>query len=430
MKVFLGLGSNLGAREARIWQALERLRKEIPDLVVSPFYQTRPVGVTDQPAFLNLAACGEWKGTAPELLAFAKRIEADLGRQPCERFGPREIDVDLLVVEGVTLATPELSLPHPRLQERLFALRPLADLAPDLPVSVTETAAERVSSLETESDPEACLLHLPTIPLNELSPWWIRQALEHMGAFVLERAFPSELAQTLIHEARTQLRRPLEEKRRHDKIGLCTAGYTRPGLEHVGRHGADVEREFWDVLAPRRQQNVFPDDAPAFRRSAEASHEALEAIALACFLHLDRAAGTTVAVDTTEGEHMLRCSRYLTSGDPRRILFPEHHDFGLLTLYGGGAAPGLEAEYAGRWHPLPALQTAGSVLAGSGNLLKLYLPTLGKVFRHRVTAANFSEDERLSYSLFTEPNPEAILPNGQRAGERLRKSVQAIRPGS
>ena len=302
MKVFLGLGSNLGGREAQVWRALERLRTRASGLVASPFYETRPVGLTDQPAFLNLAASGEWDGSASDLLAFAKRIEADLGRQPRDRFGPREIDVDLLWTDGEAITSPKLTLPHPRLAERLFVLRPLADLAPDLRIGRdAQTVAERVRVLAAV-DPEACCLHLPTLPLAELSPWWIRQALEQMGAFVLTSAFPPDLAEALIREARLQLRRPLEEKRRYDKIGLCSAGYTRPGVERVARYGPDAEREFWDVLAPCRRQNVFPDDAPRFRLLAEAAHETLEAVAQACFLHLDRALDTSLARDAEEGE--------------------------------------------------------------------------------------------------------------------------------
>ncbi len=430
MKVFFGLGSNLGGREAPLWGALERLRARVSGLVASPFYETRPVGAIEQPAFLNLVAGGAWDGSVADLLTFVKRIETDLGRQPRERFGPREIDIDLLWTDGPAVSTPGLTLPHPRLSERLFVLRPFADLAPGLRIGDgPQTVEERAQALET-ADPAACRFHLPTIPLTELSPWWVRRALEHMGAFVLTGAFPPDLAEALIREVRLQLRRPSEEKRRFDKIDPCSAGYTRPGVERVGRHAPDTERECWDVLTPRRRLNAFPDDAPRFRLLTEAAHEILEGVAQACFLQLDRAFGTSIARDAGEGDHMLRCTRYLAGGDPARVLFPEHDDFGLLSLYGGGAAPGLEAEYAGRWRPLPALQTPGNVIVGAGNLLKLYLPTARKAFHHRVTAAHDGDEERVSYSLFTEPNPDAILPNGQRAGERLRKSVQAIRLGS
>jgi len=136
MKVFVGLGANLGDREATIRQAVERLSSEpgIEVLAVSSLRETDPVGYLDQPRFLNGAVALE-TGLGPrELLERLLRIERELGRERGEgpRFGPRPIDLDLLLYGKEVVDEPGLSVPHPRLAERRFALEPLHELDPDL----------------------------------------------------------------------------------------------------------------------------------------------------------------------------------------------------------------------------------------------------------------------------------------------------------
>jgi 2-amino-4-hydroxy-6-hydroxymethyldihydropteridine diphosphokinase len=131
-RVYLGLGSNLGDRLAILQAALARLAAQVTVEAVSSFYDTEPVGYAAQPRFLN-AVCRGTTALEPEaLLAFVKGIEAALGRQPSARFGPRLIDIDILLYDDLVLDTPTLTLPHPRLAERAFVLRPLAELAPEL----------------------------------------------------------------------------------------------------------------------------------------------------------------------------------------------------------------------------------------------------------------------------------------------------------
>lgn len=129
----LGLGTNLGDRAAQLAEALLRLDAVdgIHLVAVSPVYRTAPWGVEEQPDFLNLCVRIE-TGLAPlALLAACKGVEAAMGRQVRERWGPREIDVDVLLVAGVEMETPGLTLPHPRMLQRRFVLAPLADLVPD-----------------------------------------------------------------------------------------------------------------------------------------------------------------------------------------------------------------------------------------------------------------------------------------------------------
>jgi 2-amino-4-hydroxy-6-hydroxymethyldihydropteridine diphosphokinase len=132
-KACLGLGTNLGDRAAQLAHAL--LRLDAVDGIhlgsVSPVYRSAPWGVEDQPDFLNLCVCIETGLTPPALLAACKAVEVQLGRQVRERWGPREIDVDVLLMAGVEMETPDLTLPHPRMFQRRFVLAPLADIAPD-----------------------------------------------------------------------------------------------------------------------------------------------------------------------------------------------------------------------------------------------------------------------------------------------------------
>ena len=135
---YVGLGSNLGEPERQIEQALELLAAEegIELRAVSTLRWTDPVGYRDQPRFLNGAAEVETSLGARELLQRLLAIERRLGRERGERprFGPRTIDLDLLVYGDSVVDEPGLTVPHPRLAERRFALEPLAEMAPELEV--------------------------------------------------------------------------------------------------------------------------------------------------------------------------------------------------------------------------------------------------------------------------------------------------------
>jgi len=129
----IGLGSNLGDRQASLEAAVAALRAHprIRSLRVSRFVVTAPVGKTDQPDFLNGAAVLETDLTARELLELLLAVETRLGRVRAERWGPRVIDLDLLLYGDEIIDEPDLQVPHPRLHERLFVLEPLAEIAPN-----------------------------------------------------------------------------------------------------------------------------------------------------------------------------------------------------------------------------------------------------------------------------------------------------------
>lgn len=130
VEVFVALGSNLGDRVDNLSRAMKALDGIIALSAWSPVYDTAPEYVTDQPRFLNMVVRGETDLSGPDLLARLKAIEAELGRVPGQRFGPRPIDLDILFYGDAVIDLPDLTVPHPRLAERVFVLRPLADIAP------------------------------------------------------------------------------------------------------------------------------------------------------------------------------------------------------------------------------------------------------------------------------------------------------------
>lgn len=131
--VHLALGGNIGDRRANLAAAIDRLGEQVHIDRLSAVYETAPMYVTDQPPFLNMVVSGATRLPPWELLRFVKGIEADLGRREGgQRFGPRPIDIDILLHGALVMAAPELEIPHPRLAERAFVLAPLADIAADL----------------------------------------------------------------------------------------------------------------------------------------------------------------------------------------------------------------------------------------------------------------------------------------------------------
>jgi 2-amino-4-hydroxy-6-hydroxymethyldihydropteridine diphosphokinase len=131
--VFVGLGSNLGDRKLNLRRALQRL-EELGPVRASSFRETEPVGVTDQPKFLNAVAELATDLPPRELLERLLEIERGLGRNRAteRRWGPRVIDLDLLLFGEETIDEPGLTVPHPRLADRRFVLEPLCELAPEL----------------------------------------------------------------------------------------------------------------------------------------------------------------------------------------------------------------------------------------------------------------------------------------------------------
>lgn len=145
--VHIALGSNLGDRRALLTAALDALRANpaVRVLAVSTFIETAPVGgPPGQGAYLNGAVAIETDLAPAALLAELKAIERSLGRRDGPRWGPRPVDLDILFYADTILDTPDLVIPHPRLRERRFVLKPLAEIAPDLRDPVTGRTVRRL----------------------------------------------------------------------------------------------------------------------------------------------------------------------------------------------------------------------------------------------------------------------------------------------
>lgn len=149
--VYLALGSNVGDSRGHIEAALRLLGASIRGLRRAPVYRSKAVGHTDQPDFLNTAARGNTDLTPEELLDFLKDIERRVGRTKTFRFGPREIDIDIILYDDLELESGRLTVPHPAFRERDFVLRPLSDLDPGLKDPLT---GRTVSELLEEIRPE------------------------------------------------------------------------------------------------------------------------------------------------------------------------------------------------------------------------------------------------------------------------------------
>jgi len=134
---FLGLGSNVGDRSGHLAAAAVGLAADPAIKVVrgSGIYETKPMGREDQPDFLNQVLQIATTHEPPALLAACLAVERRLGRERHERWGPRTIDLDVLLYENFSCHDPDLVLPHPRMHERGFVLTPLAELAPDLMIN-------------------------------------------------------------------------------------------------------------------------------------------------------------------------------------------------------------------------------------------------------------------------------------------------------
>ncbi|MBU1992755.1 MAG: 2-amino-4-hydroxy-6-hydroxymethyldihydropteridine diphosphokinase [Patescibacteria group bacterium] len=126
-EVYLGLGSNIGDREGNLEKACEM----VGALKKSSIHETEPFGVLDQPKFLNMVCKIETELSPRELLNHVKNIEKKIGRKKREKWGPREIDIDILFYGDIIVDEPDLQIPHPGISEREFVLKPLREIAPD-----------------------------------------------------------------------------------------------------------------------------------------------------------------------------------------------------------------------------------------------------------------------------------------------------------
>jgi 2-amino-4-hydroxy-6-hydroxymethyldihydropteridine diphosphokinase len=153
-RAYVALGSNLGDRAAHLQYAVDSLvaADRVAVIAVSRVYETAPVGGPPQDAYLNAVAAIETELDPHALLALGQQIERDAYRVRVERWGPRTLDVDLLLYDNERVSDPELTLPHPRMWERGFVLAPLRDVAPELVDAATTWKGVREAAVR---------LHIP-----------------------------------------------------------------------------------------------------------------------------------------------------------------------------------------------------------------------------------------------------------------------------
>ncbi len=149
--IYLGLGTNLGDRRRNLERAVLGLGPVLTVTAVSPIYASEPWGITDQPEFLNICLAGHTAVSPTELLPFIKNLEVELGRQETIKWGPRLIDIDILLYADWIVQSDDLTIPHAFMTERAFVLRPLADIAPDVihPVNGL-TVAEMAAAVDSD----------------------------------------------------------------------------------------------------------------------------------------------------------------------------------------------------------------------------------------------------------------------------------------
>ena len=148
--VFLGIGGNLGDRRATMRLAVAEIRAVVEDVRVSSMYETAAWGVTDQPSFLNAVVRGSTELSPLELLDAMQAIENQLGRVRTQHWGPRTIDIDILLYGSDVIDEPLLKVPHPYMAQRGFVLRPLADLAAGLTLPDGSLVGELLTTIDQD----------------------------------------------------------------------------------------------------------------------------------------------------------------------------------------------------------------------------------------------------------------------------------------
>ena len=129
--IYLALGSNVGNKKEHIDTAVELLREHVTGIITAKIYETEAMYYKNQDSFLNTVIRGKTKFNPKELLTFVKDIEKQAGRIDRFRYGPREVDIDILFYNDLVYRDEDLAIPHPLMQEREFVLRPFMDIDPD-----------------------------------------------------------------------------------------------------------------------------------------------------------------------------------------------------------------------------------------------------------------------------------------------------------
>lgn len=150
-RVVLSLGSNLGDSKEIVRRTIALLSEGLENLQASDLIETAPWGNLDQPTFINAVVIGEWHDSAPDLLAFLIKLESAAGRVRVERWGPRTLDLDIILFGDEISADEMLTLPHPHAHERLFVLKPWHQLDPHAQIPGKGLVSELIKKIELDS---------------------------------------------------------------------------------------------------------------------------------------------------------------------------------------------------------------------------------------------------------------------------------------
>ncbi len=159
IRTYLGVGGNIGDVQSAITQVFHAIQSDpgTRNVIASPVYKTSPWGMTDQPDFLNLVISFDWTKDIQELLSWINTLEAEAGRSrdPSCKWGPRTIDIDILLFGEEIINTASVTIPHARMHKRNFVLVPLSDLAPDLiPPGWSVTILKALEQCEDDGEVE------------------------------------------------------------------------------------------------------------------------------------------------------------------------------------------------------------------------------------------------------------------------------------
>ena len=143
-KAVIALGSNIGDRLQFLKKAVDYIKLLGNISTISPLYDTSPYGFTEQPNFLNAVLLLDTSLSATDLLYHLKKIEKNVGRKNRMRWGPREIDLDIILYDEMEIHTTSLTIPHPDFSQRIFVLRPLVDVAPNLKIPRSQETIQEI----------------------------------------------------------------------------------------------------------------------------------------------------------------------------------------------------------------------------------------------------------------------------------------------
>jgi dihydropteroate synthase/2-amino-4-hydroxy-6-hydroxymethyldihydropteridine diphosphokinase len=269
--VALGLGSNLGDRHGSLIAALDRLSTRIELESIASIYETEPWGYADQPKFLNTACVGTTALTPDEVLAFVKSIEVEMGRETTFRYGPRTIDIDVLLYDDQMIERADYHVPHAQLIERAFVLQPLAEIAPQV---VHPKLHRTIAELRDQVDAAGVKLFARR-PLRVGSRWlhWDRQTYVMGILNVTPDSFSGDgllQGQNWIDAAIDQARSMLQAGAHIIDVG---GESTRPGSQPISI-AAEIDRVL-PVIEALAAQQIGPISIDTYK--AEVAHRCLEA---------------------------------------------------------------------------------------------------------------------------------------------------------